>query len=61
MLGVRRAGVSEAASRLQKRGVIQYSQKAIRIVNSAALKEVACECFSVIREEYDRLLGKRPT
>jgi CRP-like cAMP-binding protein len=56
MLGVRRSGISEAASELQGRGVIEYGQKDIRIIDSAALASAACECYDVLRTEYARLL-----
>jgi len=56
MLGVRRAGVSEAASRIQKRGLIEYGRKKLKIVDAEGVERVSCECFRVIREEYDRLL-----
>jgi CRP-like cAMP-binding protein len=59
MLGVRRAGISEAASALQKDGLIEYGQKAIRITDAERLKEGSCECYGVLRDEYNRLLGVR--
>jgi CRP-like cAMP-binding protein len=58
MLGVRRAGVSEVASRLQKGGLIQYSRGLITVVNRAGLEAAACECYAIIKQEYDRLLPK---
>ena len=57
MLGVRRAGISETAALLQSRGVIEYGRKNLRITDSPGLEEVSCECFRVLRDEYDRLLG----
>lgn len=60
MLGVRRAGVTEAAGRLQERGLIQYGRKTIRIIDSPGLEAASCECYAVIRDEYDRLLGVSP-
>ena len=60
MLGVRRAGVTEAAGELQRRGLIKYGRKELRIVDAAGLEQVSCECFRVIRDEYDRLLGMVP-
>ena len=57
MLGVRRAGVSETAGRLEARGLIRTSRKRVDIVNAAALEAASCECYRVLRDEYDRLLG----
>lgn len=56
MLGVRRAGISETAAALQDKGLIEYGRKNLRIINSPGLERVACECFKVLRQEYDRLL-----
>jgi CRP-like cAMP-binding protein len=58
MLGVRRAGVSEVASQLQKIGLIQYNRGIITILNRQGLEEVSCECYAVIKQEYNRLLGE---
>jgi CRP-like cAMP-binding protein len=57
MLGVRRAGVTETAAKLQEQGLIEYGRKKLRVVNAPELERVSCECFGVIREEYNRLLG----
>ena len=57
MLGVRRAGVTEAAQKLQKQGSIQYHHGNIQIVDRVLLESAACECFRVAKNEYDRLLG----
>jgi CRP-like cAMP-binding protein len=57
MLGVRRAGVTQAAQKLEDLNIISYSRGHIRILDKPALKDIACECFGVVREEYDRLLG----
>lgn len=60
MLGVRRAGISEAAAALREAGMIEYGQGVIRISSAEALLGSACECFWDLREEYDRLLGESP-
>ena len=57
MLGVRRAGVTEAALQLQDEGLIQYSRGNIEILNREALEARACECYRVVKGEFDRLLG----
>jgi CRP-like cAMP-binding protein len=56
MLGVRRAGVSEVASRLQRQELIQYNHGIIQIINQSGLEAVACECYAIIKQEYDRLM-----
>ena len=56
MLGVRREGVTEAAGRLQSEGLIQYSRGRITILDRAQLEARVCECYSVVKKEYDRLL-----
>lgn len=58
MLGVRREGVSLAATRLQERGVIKYSRGTISILDRRKLEAEACECYQVVMDEYDRLLGE---
>ena len=57
MLGVRRAGVSETAAGLEARGLIRTGRKHVRIVDARALEAASCECYRVLRDEYDRLLG----
>ncbi len=59
MLGVRRAGVTEAAQKLQEQGSIQYRHGNIHLLNRTLLESSACECFGVAKGEYDRLLGVR--
>jgi DNA-binding transcriptional regulator YhcF (GntR family) len=58
MLGVRRASVSEVAGRLQREGLIQYSRGIITVTNRAGLEAVTCECYAIIKQEYDSLLPK---
>ena len=57
MLGVRRASVSEVAATLQKAGFIRYSRGRIRILDRRGLEETSCECYRIVKEEFDRLLG----
>jgi CRP-like cAMP-binding protein len=59
MLGVRREGVTEGASRLQSAGLIRYSRGRILVLNRAELEKRTCECYAVVRKEYDRLLPGR--
>jgi CRP-like cAMP-binding protein len=56
MLGVRREGVTEAALKLQKAGVISYSRGHITVLDRAKLEGLSCECYAVVKKEYDRLL-----
>jgi CRP-like cAMP-binding protein len=56
MLGVRREGVTAAASRLQASGMIEYSRGHIKVLNRVNLSRSACECYDVVKTEYDRLL-----
>lgn len=56
MLGVRREGVTEAAGKLQKLGVIEYSRGQITVLNRAKLEKLSCECYAVVKKETDRLL-----
>lgn len=56
MLGVRREGVTEAAGRLQKDEMISYSRGRIDILDRAKLEKQVCECYQVVKTEYDRLL-----
>jgi Mn-dependent DtxR family transcriptional regulator len=60
MLGVRREGVTEAAGQLQAEGIIHYSRGHIRILDRARLEQRVCECYSVVKREYDRLLSMDP-
>ncbi|MBZ9613337.1 Crp/Fnr family transcriptional regulator [Rheinheimera maricola] len=56
MLGVRREGVTEAAGRLHKQGVIDYSRGHIVVTNRPKLEQLSCECYDVVKAETDRLL-----
>jgi hypothetical protein len=58
MLGVRRAGISEAAATLQECRLIDYGRGTLSVVDTAGLAKKSCECFAVTREEYERLLGR---
>ncbi len=57
MLGVRREGITEAARKLKHAGVIEYSRGRVRVLDRAGLEACACECYRVVRSEYDRLLN----
>ena len=56
MLGVRREGVTEAAGKLQAEGLIHYSRGRITVLDRAQLEARVCECYAVVKKEYDRLL-----
>jgi CRP-like cAMP-binding protein len=56
MLGVRREGVTEAAGKLQADGLIEYSRGRITVVDRPGLEARVCECYAVVKREYDRLL-----
>ena len=56
MLGVRREGVTEAALKLQAAGLIQYARGHIKILDRPGLERRTCECYAVVKKEYDRLL-----
>jgi CRP-like cAMP-binding protein len=57
MLGVRREGVTEAAGRLQKLGVIEYHRGHITVLDRPQLEALSCECYAVVKAETDRLLA----
>ncbi len=56
MLGVRREGVTEAALKLQKAGLIRYARGHITVLDRKGLEQRTCECYAVVKKEYDRLL-----
>ena len=56
MLGVRREGVTEAALKLQRAGLIRYARGRIKVLDRPALEKRTCECYAVVKREYDRLL-----
>lgn len=56
MLGVRREGVTEGAMKLQKAGLIRYARGHIKVLDRPGLEERTCECYAVVKKEYDRLL-----
>jgi CRP-like cAMP-binding protein len=58
MLGVRREGVTEGALGLQKQGLIKYARGHITVLNRPGLEKRTCECYAVVKREYDRLLPR---
>jgi len=56
MLGVRREGVTEAALKLQRSGLISYARGHINVLDRQGLERRTCECYEVVKKEYDRLL-----
>lgn len=56
MLGVRRGGVTEAALKVQKDGLISYTRGRIKVLDRKGLEKRSCECYQVVKDEYDRLL-----
>lgn len=61
MLGVRREGVTEAAGKLQRLGVIEYSRGHINVIDRPRLETLCCECYAVVKKETDRLLNWDPS
>jgi CRP-like cAMP-binding protein len=59
MLGVRREGVTESAIKLQRAGLIHYTRGHVSVVDRAGLEKRSCECYAVVKKEYDRLLPDR--
>jgi CRP-like cAMP-binding protein len=60
MLGVRREGVTEAAGKLRDFGIIQYSRGHIKVLDRPRLERHVCECYAVVKKEFDRLLSDIP-
>jgi CRP-like cAMP-binding protein len=58
MLGVRREGVTEAAVKLQNAGIIRYARGRITVLDRPGLERMTCECYAVVKAEYDRLLNR---
>jgi CRP-like cAMP-binding protein len=56
MLGVRREGVTEAAGNLQRDGLIEYRRGHITVLDRMGVEQRACECYAVVKHEYERLL-----
>jgi len=59
MLGVRREGVTEAAVKLQQAGLISYTRGHITVLDRPGLEKRTCECYAVVKREYDRLLPEK--
>jgi Mn-dependent DtxR family transcriptional regulator len=57
MLGVRREGVTELAGRLQRAGYIRYTRGRITVLDRPGLERGACECYVVVKREFERLLS----
>lgn len=57
MLGVRREGVTEAAGKLQAEGLIEYRRGRITVLDREGMEQRVCECYGVVKKEYDRLLS----
>jgi CRP-like cAMP-binding protein len=60
LLGVRREGVTEAAGHLQKAGLIRHRRGHITVLDRTRIEQRACECYAVVKNEYDRLLPTMP-
>jgi CRP-like cAMP-binding protein len=56
MLGVRRESITEAAGELRDQGLIAYSRGHVKVLDRPRLEKMCCECYSVVREEFARLL-----
>jgi CRP-like cAMP-binding protein len=60
MLGVRREGVTDAAGKLQRAGLIRYSRGRIVVIDRPGLEKTVCECYGVVKQEFNRLLADIP-
>lgn len=60
MLGVRREGVTEAAGKLQRQGIIEYHRGHVSVLDRPRLEKMCCECYEVVKKETDRLLHYLP-
>ncbi len=60
VLGVRRAGVTEAAGDLQRESIIEYTRGTIRVLDAVRLEHASCECYQRIRDEYARVFDPAP-
>jgi Mn-dependent DtxR family transcriptional regulator len=60
MLGVRREGVTDAAGKLQRAGFIRYSRGHITVLDRPGLENRVCECYAVVKREFERLLSDIP-
>jgi CRP-like cAMP-binding protein len=58
MLGVRRVGITSAAGKLQRRGLIEYHRGAVNVLDLAGLRKAACECYAVNQRVYDQVLAR---
>jgi CRP-like cAMP-binding protein len=58
MLGIRRAGVTEAAGALRQAGLIGYERGRVSVIDRAGLEAASCECYQMVRKEFDRLVGR---
>ena len=58
MLGVRREGVTDAAGKLQHADLINYSRGHITVIDRPGLEALVCECYAVVKKEFDRLLPR---
>ena len=59
VLGVRREGVTESALKMQRLGFIRYARGHITVLDRKGLEQRTCECYAVVKQEYDRLLPCR--
>ena len=60
MLGVRREGVTQAAGALQRAGLIRYGRGRIEVLDRPGLEQAVCECYAVVKLEFDRLMAPSP-